>query len=632
MTASLHVSPWQYSIISQSFLGSLVPHHLNYNPQISIPVTTETLYWRLSNCKFPQFSRSPLDWSSRCGIVANIISQSFLGSLVPHHLNYNPQISIPVTTETLYWRLSNCKFPQFSRSPLDWSSRCGIVANIISQSFLGSLVPHHLNYNPQISIPVTTETLYWRLSNCKFPQFSRSPLDWSSRCGIVANIISQSFLGSLVPHHLNYNTQISIPVTTETLYWRLSNCKFPQFSRSPLDWSSRCGIVANIISQSFLGSLSPHHLNYNPQISIPVTTETLYWRLSNCKFPQFSRSPLDWSSRCGIVANIISQSFLGSLVPHHLNHNPQISIPVTTETLYWRLSNCKFPQFSRCPLDWSSRCGIVANIISQSFLGSLVPHYLNHNPQISIPVTTETLYWRLSNCKFPQFSRSPLDWSSRCGIVANIISQSFLGSLVPHHLNYNPQISIPVTTETLYWRLSNCKFPQFSRSPLDWSSRCGIVANIISQSFLGSLVPHHLNHNPQISIPVTTETLYWRLSNCKFPQFSRSPLDWSSRCGIVANIISQSFLGSLVPHYLNHNPQISIPVTTETLYWRLSNCKFPQFSRSPLDWSSRCGIVANILDCGVEVSEFKLPSRYYVCFCTNTRRKVINQLVPLIMD
>ena len=36
------------------------------------------------------------------------------------------------------------------------------------------------------------------------------------------------------------------------------------------------------------------------------------------------------------------------------------------------------------------------------------------------------------------------------------------------------------------------------------------------------------------------------------------------------------------------------------------------------------GVVANVLDCDIVVSEFKLPSRNYVCFRTNTLGKVMN--------
>ena len=41
-------------------------------------------------------------------------------------------------------------------------------------------------------------------------------------------------------------------------------------------------------------------------------------------------------------------------------------------------------------------------------------------------------------------------------------------------------------------------------------------------------------------------------------------------------------------------------------------------------------VVANVLDCGIEVSEFVLQSRYYVHFRTNTFGKDMNS-TPLIL-
>ena len=40
------------------------------------------------------------------------------------------------------------------------------------------------------------------------------------------------------------------------------------------------------------------------------------------------------------------------------------------------------------------------------------------------------------------------------------------------------------------------------------------------------------------------------------------------------------------------------------------------------------GVVANVLDCNIVVSEFELQSRYYVHFHTNTITKSMNFLVP----
>ena len=42
------------------------------------------------------------------------------------------------------------------------------------------------------------------------------------------------------------------------------------------------------------------------------------------------------------------------------------------------------------------------------------------------------------------------------------------------------------------------------------------------------------------------------------------------------------------------------------------------------------GVMANVLDCGFEVSVFELQSRYY--FWTNTFKKGRNPLIPLAMS
>ena len=47
------------------------------------------------------------------------------------------------------------------------------------------------------------------------------------------------------------------------------------------------------------------------------------------------------------------------------------------------------------------------------------------------------------------------------------------------------------------------------------------------------------------------------------------------------------------------------------------------YKRSPI------GIVANVLNCNIMLSEFKLWSHYYVYFQTNTLGKGINLFIPL---
>ena len=43
---------------------------------------------------------------------------------------------------------------------------------------------------------------------------------------------------------------------------------------------------------------------------------------------------------------------------------------------------------------------------------------------------------------------------------------------------------------------------------------------------------------------------------------------------------------------------------------------------------SFCGVVTNVLDYDIVVSEFELQSRYYVHFRTNTLRKDIDFITP----
>ena len=40
------------------------------------------------------------------------------------------------------------------------------------------------------------------------------------------------------------------------------------------------------------------------------------------------------------------------------------------------------------------------------------------------------------------------------------------------------------------------------------------------------------------------------------------------------------------------------------------------------------GVVANVQDCDITVSEFELHSRYYIHFQTNTSEKMMNILIP----
>ena len=49
-----------------------------------------------------------------------------------------------------------------------------------------------------------------------------------------------------------------------------------------------------------------------------------------------------------------------------------------------------------------------------------------------------------------------------------------------------------------------------------------------------------------------------------------------------------------------------------------------------LEWS-RCGVMAKVLYVGLELSEFKLQSRYYTHFRTNTLGKGMNRLIPPFM-
>ena len=46
-------------------------------------------------------------------------------------------------------------------------------------------------------------------------------------------------------------------------------------------------------------------------------------------------------------------------------------------------------------------------------------------------------------------------------------------------------------------------------------------------------------------------------------------------------------------------------------------------------WGYPCGVMVKAMDCRIVVSEFKLQSRYYVHFQTNTLGKGINPLILL---
>ena len=40
------------------------------------------------------------------------------------------------------------------------------------------------------------------------------------------------------------------------------------------------------------------------------------------------------------------------------------------------------------------------------------------------------------------------------------------------------------------------------------------------------------------------------------------------------------------------------------------------------------GVMAKVLDCGLKLSEFKLPSHYYIYFQINTLGKGMNPFIP----
>ena len=44
------------------------------------------------------------------------------------------------------------------------------------------------------------------------------------------------------------------------------------------------------------------------------------------------------------------------------------------------------------------------------------------------------------------------------------------------------------------------------------------------------------------------------------------------------------------------------------------------------------GEVVNMLECGIEGSEFELESDYHVLFRNNNLKKVMNSIIPLGMD
>ena len=49
------------------------------------------------------------------------------------------------------------------------------------------------------------------------------------------------------------------------------------------------------------------------------------------------------------------------------------------------------------------------------------------------------------------------------------------------------------------------------------------------------------------------------------------------------------------------------------------------------EWSP-CEVMANVLNCILEVSEFEFRSRNCIYFQTNTYGKVMNSLIPLVMS
>ena len=59
---------------------------------------------------------------------------------------------------------------------------------------------------------------------------------------------------------------------------------------------------------------------------------------------------------------------------------------------------------------------------------------------------------------------------------------------------------------------------------------------------------------------------------------------------------------------------------------------YSSLSLSIKEERSSCGVVANVLDCDIVVSEFELQSRYYIPFQTNTLGKDINTLILSAVD
>ena len=56
------------------------------------------------------------------------------------------------------------------------------------------------------------------------------------------------------------------------------------------------------------------------------------------------------------------------------------------------------------------------------------------------------------------------------------------------------------------------------------------------------------------------------------------------------------------------------------------------FEKKEIETGNPCGVMANILNCSLAVSEFELPLYYYVYFWTNALRKGMNSLIPLVIS
>ena len=50
-----------------------------------------------------------------------------------------------------------------------------------------------------------------------------------------------------------------------------------------------------------------------------------------------------------------------------------------------------------------------------------------------------------------------------------------------------------------------------------------------------------------------------------------------------------------------------------------------------LTWERPCGVVANVLDCDIILSEFEFLSPYYIYFWTYTLRKGLNAFIIALL-